>query len=207
MDENFDGRISYNELKQHILRLGFTVDKTLESKNRDGPRQTGTTFKWRDKALELVIRALQRKLAGRTYEEFLGAFDADHDGHLTPSEFRQALLSLEERQLGRPQIERVLHVLLEEKKSKPLVALDRMTTVLRSYKCLDDNAASSEGGGPLLIDEDLFVYIVERYDGFSRLVEQFTAVEERAQYISRHTHEINLRGLSMLANQLNLDKL
>jgi hypothetical protein len=41
---------------------------------------------------------------------------------------------------------------------------------------------------------------VERYDGFSRLLEQFTAVEERAQYISKHTHEINLRGLNMLAN-------
>ena len=44
------------------------------------------------------------------------------------------------------------------------------------------------------------MYIVERYDGFSRLVEQFNAVEERAQYIARHTHEINLRGLDMLAN-------
>lgn len=58
-----------------------------------------------------------------------------------------------------------------------------------------------------MIDEDLFVYIVERFDGFSRLVEQFTAVEERAQYISRHTHEINLRGLDMLANQLTLEKM
>lgn len=26
MDENFDGRISYQELKSHIKRLGFTVD-------------------------------------------------------------------------------------------------------------------------------------------------------------------------------------
>ena len=32
MDENFDGRISYNELKAHILRLGFSLDKTLESR-------------------------------------------------------------------------------------------------------------------------------------------------------------------------------
>ena len=58
-----------------------------------------------------------------------------------------------------------------------------------------------------MIDEDLFIYIVERYDGFSRLVEQATAVDERAQYISRHSHELNLRGLDMLANQLNLEKL
>lgn len=26
MDENFDGRISYRELKEHIMRLGFPVD-------------------------------------------------------------------------------------------------------------------------------------------------------------------------------------
>lgn len=32
MDENFDGRISYNELKKYILKMGFTIDKTLESK-------------------------------------------------------------------------------------------------------------------------------------------------------------------------------
>ena len=75
-----------------------------------------------------------------------------------------------------------------------------MASFLRSYKCLDEEAGQGGGSNPLLIDEDLFVYIVERYDGFSRLVEQFNAVEERAQYISRHTHEINLRGHDMLAN-------
>lgn len=37
MDENFDGRISYNELKAHILRLGFEWDRTLESRSPEGP--------------------------------------------------------------------------------------------------------------------------------------------------------------------------
>jgi hypothetical protein len=32
----------------------------------------------------------------------LAEFDHDHDGHLTPSEFRQALLALREGQLSRP---------------------------------------------------------------------------------------------------------
>lgn len=82
-----------------------------------------------------------------------------------------------------------------------------MASFLRSYKCLDEESGQAGGGSSLLIDEDLFVYIVERYDGFSRLVEQFNAVEERAQYIARHTHELNLRGLDMLANQLNLGKI
>lgn len=54
-----------------------------------------------------------------------------------------------------------------------------MSSFLRSYKCIDEESGKA-GGGSLLIDEDLFVYIVERYDGFSRLLEQFNAVEERA---------------------------
>jgi len=45
-----------------------------------------------------------------------------------------------------------------------------MSSFLRSYKCLDEETGKA-GSASLLIDEDLFVYIVERYDGFSRLVE------------------------------------
>jgi Ca2+-binding EF-hand superfamily protein len=62
MDENFDGRISYTEMRQHIFKLGFQLDKTLESRSRDGPATQVTTFKWRDKGLELIIQALHRKL-------------------------------------------------------------------------------------------------------------------------------------------------
>jgi hypothetical protein len=75
-------------------------------------------------------------------------------------------------------MDRMLHVLLEEKKAMPLVSIQRMSDFLRSYKSIDEDSMKS--GGPLLIDEDLFVYIVERYDGFSRLLEQFNAVEDRA---------------------------
>jgi len=102
MDDNFDGRISYNELKAHILRLGFAWDKTLESRSPAGLSQAMTTFQWRDKGLELIISALSKKLGGKTYEQYFAQFDADHDGHLTPPEFRQGLLALREGQLGRP---------------------------------------------------------------------------------------------------------
>ena len=102
MDDNFDGRISYNELKQHILKLGFNLDKTLESRSPAGTENKVTTFMWRDKGLELIIQALHRKLEGKTYEEYLGDFDHDHDGHLTPAEFRLSMLNLREQQLGRP---------------------------------------------------------------------------------------------------------
>jgi hypothetical protein len=36
MDENFDGRISFDELRRHILNMGFSLDKVLESKNSKG---------------------------------------------------------------------------------------------------------------------------------------------------------------------------
>jgi Ca2+-binding EF-hand superfamily protein len=117
MDDNFDGRISYNELKTHILRLGFELDKTLESRTQKGPAMQQTTFQWRDKGLELIISALAKQLGNKTYEQYLSQYDADHDGLLTPPEFRQSLLALHEGQLGRPQIERMLHVLLEERKA------------------------------------------------------------------------------------------
>ena len=102
MDDNFDGRISYNELKQHILSIGLPLDKTLMSRAPAGTQAQTTTFQWRDKGIELIIQALQRKLAGKSYEEYLKTFDHDHDGHLTPSEFRQSLLALRETQLGKP---------------------------------------------------------------------------------------------------------
>jgi len=88
MDDNFDGRISYKELRQHILRLGFSLDKTLESRNQEGMQKAATTFMWRDKGIETLIQALHNKLEGKSYEQFLGSFDTDHDGHLTPGEFR-----------------------------------------------------------------------------------------------------------------------
>ena len=47
---------------------------------------------WRDKGLELIIRSLQAKLNGKTYEEFFGIYDSDYDGNLSPSEFRSVLL-------------------------------------------------------------------------------------------------------------------
>ena len=67
MDDNFDGRISFNELRAHILRLGFQLDKTLEARQGGGccsHSQAATTFVWRDKGLELIIASLHRKLAG-----------------------------------------------------------------------------------------------------------------------------------------------
>ena len=59
----------------------------------------------------------------------------------------------------------------------------------------------------MLIDEDLFVYIVERCDGLSRMRELSDGVNDRSGYISRHIYELNMRGLNMLSNQHTVKKL
>lgn len=51
------------------------------------------------------------------------------------------------------------------------------------------------------------MYIVERYDGLSRMMEFVNNVEDRSTYLSRHTYEINMRGFSMASNQLIIKKL
>ena len=74
-----------------------------------------------------------------------------------------------------------------------------MAKFLKNYQYLD-NDGESKGSTSVLINEDLFVYIVEKYDGFSRLVEQTSVLFDKSTYIQRHVFELGLRGLNMLAN-------
>ena len=62
------------------------------------------------------------------------------------------------------------------------------------------NYVSASGSGSVLIDEDLFVYIVERFDGLSRMRELSDGINDRSGYLSRHNYELNMRGLHMLSN-------
>lgn len=64
-----------------------------------------------------------------------------------------------------------MHILIDEKKSKPVISISKIAKFLKHYKYIDKHGIESGKGGAILIDEDLFVYIVERYDGFSRMVE------------------------------------
>lgn len=131
--------------------------------------------------------------------EYFKQYDEDYDAHVTPLQFRKACLDLHEPQLKTTQIERIMHILLEEKKLNPLIAIERISKFFTNYKYLDINDGS--GSNSVLIDEDLFCYIVEKYDGLSRMMELSTTTEDRSGYISRHIYELNLRGFNMLSNQ------
>ncbi len=63
-------------------------------------------------------------------------------------------------------------MLIDEKKSKPVISIGKISKFLRNYQYIDkEGVEKGSNTAAILIDEDLFVYIVERYDGFSRLVE------------------------------------
>ena len=90
---------------------------------------------WRDKTIEVIIRMLHKiQAAGRgTVEEYFKPFDRDHDNHLTPSEFREALMAVKDSQLKKFQIERLLHVLIDEKKAQPVISISKVTKFFRNY--------------------------------------------------------------------------
>jgi hypothetical protein len=91
-----------------------------------------------------------------------------------------------------------MHILLEEKKLLPLISLERIGKFFSNYKYLEINDGGNSSS--VLIDEDLFCYIVEKYDGISRMMELSLAANDKSSYISRHIYEINSRGLNMLSN-------
>ena len=63
-------------------------------------------------------------------------------------------MDFHEPQLKNNQIERIMHILIEEKKLKPLLSIERISKFLHNYKSLDINEGS--GSASVLIDEDLF---------------------------------------------------
>lgn len=91
--------------------------------------------------------------------------------------------------------------MLEDRKLKPVAKISRVVSLLEGYKYLNLQ------DGAVLIDEDLFVYIVEKYDGISRMMEFVSNLTDKATYLQRHTYELSMRGLCMMSNQKQVQKL
>jgi Ca2+-binding EF-hand superfamily protein len=137
MDENFDGKISYQEMSLQVRKLG------LAGKGEVVPTSSPESFKWRDKAIEKLIRAINANLNKTPFEKFFDKFDKDHDGNLKPDEFRQALQSLNGVDSLKPfQIERILHVLRETRKVQPEISINRLCKFLKNYQF---NEAGEQG--------------------------------------------------------------
>lgn len=216
MDENFDGRISYDELSKHLANLGFDVNDLENQPKSTVNRMPNSLAKmepepqkehrWRDKALELIIRTVKNRLKDRSMHDYFVEYDGDHDGHLSPIEFRKALLALKEPMLKLTQIERIMHILIEERRVRPKVPIERICKLLSNYKFIQLNDGT-QGNTAVLIDEDLFVYIVEKYDGISRMMEFVGTLEDKSTYMQRHIYELGMRGLNMMSNQKQVQTL
>ena len=77
--------------------------------------------------------------------------------------------------------------------------IERISNLLGNYKYIQLNDGTS-GNSAVLIDEDLFVYIVEKYDGLSRMMEFVGQIQDKGSYLQRHTYELGMRGLNMMSN-------
>lgn len=101
MDDNFDGKLSYSEFKRYLEKLGFDLDEIKD--NAKVTDEVSSEFNWRDKALELVTRVLEKHLKAskpkQTLLEYFLHFDTDHDEYLSAKEFKQAILALKEPQI------------------------------------------------------------------------------------------------------------
>lgn len=86
-----------------------------------------------------------------------------------------------------------------------MASIPRIVKLLSNYKYIQLNDGTS--GTAVLIDEDLFVYIVEKYDGLSRMMEFVGSLEDKATYLHRHTYELGMRGLNMMSNQKQVQSL
>lgn len=93
LEENFDGKISYHELRAHIEKIGFNIADLEERDDRRpttiAEKEDQKEFVWRDKALELIIRAIRANIGkSESIFEYFRKYDDDHDIHLTPRQFR-----------------------------------------------------------------------------------------------------------------------
>ena len=61
LDDNFDGRISYAELRAHIEKLGFDLRVMESGTNMKKENATNEDLIWRDKDIKLIIRSFNNK--------------------------------------------------------------------------------------------------------------------------------------------------
>lgn len=89
MDESFDGKVSYNELKSYIDSLGFKmsefeirINKELDKEQKVAKNE----YMWRDKALETLIKVMKARTGKEmSFIDYFSQYDSDHDAHLTPA--------------------------------------------------------------------------------------------------------------------------
>ncbi len=203
-NHSFDGKVSYKLLHRH----------TRTAADRKGIAQfedwgDEDIFKWRDRAIEGVIKALNATKKP-SYKAYFAEFDANNDGILSPREFREAMkaLRVQGTSIGRNQIDRLLVLFaVDNKAQQTAVSTDRINEFLQQYSTSPFYTLNPPGAEEILVNEDMFVMIVQHFDGYSVLLNKGTELFEKSQYISTHRNEFCTRGCSLFANTCMMERL
>jgi len=201
-DPNFSGKLSY--------RLLFKLSRSAAERKGIDFSEFGDEeiFKWRDRAVENVIKILNT--TKKTHKEYFSTFDGNSDGILTPKEFRDSFKNLRTlgANIGRGQMDRLLLLFaVKQQQQGTGISIEKIADFLIQYSSSPFYAPSQPGNEEILVNEDMFVMIVQHFDGFSVLLNRTGEVSEKAQYVQSHKSEFITRGCSLLANSLMLERL
>lgn len=95
-----------------------------------------------------------------------------------------------------------MHIVIEIKKFVPMVSIERVLKLFNNFMQMKAQNHSEQ----IVIDEDLFVYIVEKYDGFSLMMNFTQNIDDRIKYLKDHGEDGDNRGLMLASNQLTLQQ-
>lgn len=195
-EPNFKDKVSFRTLIKYA--------KAAAERRGDNYFEEGTqeeAMKLPDKAIENVVSTLNT--TNNSYNVFFENYDFDKDGILTPKEFREALKAL--RVLGanssKNQIERLLILFALEKNQQTCIPIENVQKFLQEFNTNAYLTQNHAGTDEILVSEDMFVMIVQHFDGLSVFINNSALLFEDSQYISTHRSQLNTRGCSLAANQ------
>ena len=202
IDPSFDGKISYKFLYKHA-RL---VAEKKGLKDRED-QSDSEIFTWRDKAAEGVVQLLNS--INKKYSIHFQAFDSNNDNYLSLREFREAMKALRSQgaKISRNQIDRLLTYFVKNKNQIPSISISKISDFFEQYNTSPFYSRNSSGTEEIMVNEDMFVLIVQHFDGFSVLLNKSTEFYEKIQYVSSHREQFITRGLSLLSNILFFERL
>lgn len=90
-----------------------------------------------------------------------------------------------------------MHILYDRSKSDKSFSIETVSRILKEYNFVQ----TSTNEVSITIDEDLFVFIVSKFDGLSRLVNLVGNLSNNTNYAEKHSYEFDLWGLTLLSNQ------
>ena len=202
-NHSFEGKVSYKLLHRHTRAA---ADRKGIAQFEDWAEED--IFKWRDRAIEGVIKGLNA--TKKPYKAYFAEFDANNDGILTPKEFREAMkaLRIQGTSINRNQIDRLLVLFaVDNKTQQTSVSTERINEFLQQYSTSPFYTLNPPGAEEILVNEDMFVLIVQHFDGYSVLLNKASELFEKSQYIATHRTEFCTRGCSLLANSGMIQRL